>query len=99
MATTHSLIQETSDGPARARLAGTGIEAFEVFKVFVALDEDWQRLRTAFDVLSEEQLRAALSYAAEHEAELRARLAVEGNAPERLAQLWRRYPSTRPPIQ
>jgi uncharacterized protein (DUF433 family) len=38
-----------------ARIAGTGIEVFEVLKVYDAADRDWQRLRDAFHWLSEEQ--------------------------------------------
>src|SRR3712207_742345 len=46
-----------------ARVAGTGLEVFEIVRAFRDMDEDWQRLRQAFHWLSEQQLRAALAYA------------------------------------
>lgn len=54
-----------ADGPTgrRARVAGTGIEVFEVMLQFRTVDSDWDRLRQALHWLREDQLRAALAYA------------------------------------
>src|SRR5579859_723178 len=46
-----------------ARLAGTGIEVWEIVQVFRDEDENWDRLREGFHWLTESQLRAALAYA------------------------------------
>ena len=46
----------------RARIAGTGIEVWEVIANYKSVGEDISRLRTAFNWLSELQLRAALGY-------------------------------------
>ena len=46
----------------RARIAGTGIEVWEVIANYRSVGEDVARLRTAFNWLSELQLRAALGY-------------------------------------
>lgn len=46
----------------RARIAGTGIEVWEVIAVYESLGKDFERLRTTFHWLSEPQLRIALGY-------------------------------------
>jgi len=46
----------------RARIAGTGIEVWEVIANYKSVGEDVVRLRTTFNWLSELQLRAALAY-------------------------------------
>lgn len=46
----------------RARIAGTGIEVWEVIAAHKAMGEDYARLQTAFHWLSEPQLRSALAY-------------------------------------
>ena len=53
------------DGPIgrRARVAGTGLEVFEVIKVYRSVAEDWDRLKAALHWLTDDQLRAALTYA------------------------------------
>jgi len=79
-----------------ARIAGTGIEVFEVLKVYDAADRDWQRLRDAFHWLSEEQLRAALRYAELHPEAMQQRFADENAAEAALERLWKEHPSTAP---
>ncbi len=39
-----------ADGPTgrRARIAGTGLDVFEVVRAFREVDQSWERLRTAF---------------------------------------------------
>jgi len=54
-----------ADGPIgrRARIAGTGIEVFEIIDTYRAVGEDRVRLAEHFDWLRPEQLAAALAYA------------------------------------
>ena len=81
----------------RARIAGMGTEVFEVILISRSVGDDWERLRAACDWLTEEQLRAALTFARVNAAHVEARLQREANVPDELARLWRDYPATRPP--
>jgi uncharacterized protein (DUF433 family) len=47
-----------------ARIVGTGIEVWEVYKTFIEVDYDRVGLQLAYDWLTEKQLDAALTYAA-----------------------------------
>lgn len=80
----------------RARIMGTGIEVFEVIKVYHQMNDDWECLRQAFHWLSDEQLKAALTYYTQHKTALDARLEDEARAGELVAELWRKYPFTAP---
>jgi uncharacterized protein (DUF433 family) len=53
-----------ADGPSgrRARIAGTGLDVWEVVSTYKSLNRDDARLREAYHWLSEPQLRSALSY-------------------------------------
>ena len=77
-----------------ARVAGTGIEVFEIVKSYRELDQDWDRLREAYHWLSEQQLRAALAYAAAYPDEIEAQLAAEDRWSAEA--IWTRYPFTAP---
>jgi len=68
-----------ADGPVdrRARVAGTGIDVFEVIKGFKLMAQDPVRLRAAYHWLTQRQLSAALRYYALYPAEIDARLAEE----------------------
>ena len=79
-----------------ARIAGTGIEVFEVLKVYYAVDKDWELLRSAFHWLGNEQLRAALLYAELHPRAMRERLAAEDAAEAELERLRHDFPETAP---
>jgi uncharacterized protein (DUF433 family) len=46
----------------RARIAGTGLEVWEVIATYKSVDEEFERFRSAYDWLNELQLRAALGY-------------------------------------
>lgn len=46
----------------RARIAGTGIEVWEVIAAFKGLGKDISRLHKAYHWLTEQQLRAAMGY-------------------------------------
>ena len=67
------------DGPVGRRpvIAGTGLDVWEVIAAWQELGRDYRRLRTAYDWLTEPQLRAALSYYEAYPAEIDDRLARE----------------------
>ena len=46
----------------RARIAGTGIEVWEVISTYRSVDKDFSRLQKAYHWLTEQQLRAAIGY-------------------------------------
>src|SRR5919201_6867430 len=86
-----------ADGPTgrRARIAGTGIDVFEIVRDHRAMGADWAQLRHAYHWLDERQLRAALAYAEAYPEEIETRLHAEERwTPERV---WQTYPFTRPP--
>jgi len=49
-------------GGRRARLAGAGIEVWEIISAYRSMGQDFNRLKSAYHWLSAEQLRAALAY-------------------------------------
>ena len=53
-----------TDGPAgrRARIAGTGIDVWELVAAFKGMKEDYEQLKAAYHWLSDAQIRSALSY-------------------------------------
>jgi uncharacterized protein (DUF433 family) len=53
-----------ADGPTgrRARIAGSGIDVWEVIATFKGMKENYGKLKKAFHWLSEQQIRSALSY-------------------------------------
>ena len=65
-----------ADGPAgrRARIAGTGIEVWELIATFKGLEEDYEKLKEAYHWLSEQQIRAALSFYALYPKEIDTRI-------------------------
>lgn len=54
----------------RARVAGTGIEVWEIIATYRSLKQDPKRLQKAYHWLSREQLRAALGYYAAYPQEM-----------------------------
>jgi uncharacterized protein (DUF433 family) len=67
------------------RIAGTGIEVFEVIQRYEGFDHSWDRLAESFDWLKPEQLRAALAYYEAYPDEVNARLDREKEVEIRLA--------------
>ncbi|MFQ5899773.1 MAG: DUF433 domain-containing protein [Candidatus Methylomirabilia bacterium] len=67
-----------ADGPAgrRARIAGTGLDVWEVIATWNSLDREFGRVREAYSWLSEPQLRAALGYYAAYPEEIDRRIAL-----------------------
>jgi uncharacterized protein (DUF433 family) len=78
----------------RARIAGTGLEVFEIIGTYLAIDRDWNELRATYHWLSEEQLRAALAYYAAYPDEIDER--IERENAWTIEQVWEKYPFTRP---
>lgn len=82
-----------ADGPSgrRARIAGTGIDVWEVIATYKGIERDVERLHRAYHWLSEPQLRAALGYYAAYPEEIDRQVARnEAWTKDRLAE---RYPS------
>jgi len=86
-----------ADGPTgrRARIAGTGLEVWEVVAAHQSLDRDVSRLQAAYHWLSEAQLRAALGYAAAYPSEIEQHIAR--NAAWTPARLAEQHPALRAP--
>ena len=85
-----------ADGPAgrRARVAGTGIDVFEIVRTCADLGKDRERLAEAYHWLTDQQLRAALAYAEAYPDEIEARLDREDDwTPQ---TVWAAHPFTRP---
>ena len=61
-----------ADGPAgrRARIAGTGLDVWEIIEAYRGLGKNITRLRKAYHWLSAPQLRAALGYHAAYPEEI-----------------------------
>ena len=79
-----------ADGPSgrRARIAGTGLDVWEVVAAYKSVGRDWDRLCLAFHWLSQDQLRAGLGYYAAYPEEIEKRIARnEAWTPQRLARL------------
>jgi uncharacterized protein (DUF433 family) len=85
-----------ADGPSgrRARIAGTGLDVWEVVAAYKGLDRDLDRLREAYHWLSDGHLRAALGYYAAYPEEIDRQIArSESWTPDQLTQ---RHPSLIP---
>ena len=78
----------------RAHVLGTGLEVFEVVRTWKAVDEDWERLTQAYHWLTDDQLRAALSFYAKNSALVESRLARESR--RRVEEVWAQFPESRP---
>jgi len=61
-----------ADGPAgrRARVAGTGLDVWEIIATYRSVDRKPDRLKQAYPWLSDVQIRAALGYAAAYPKEI-----------------------------
>lgn len=77
-----------------ARVAGTGLDVFEIVNAYRGMGQDLERLRGAYHWLSDLQLKAALAYAEAYPDEIEARIALDSRwTPE---EVWTAYPFTRP---
>lgn len=78
-----------ADGPTgrRARVAGTGLDVWEIIATYQSLDRDRARLQTAYHWLTEPQLRAALGYYTAYPSEIDQQIARNAAlTPEKVAQ-------------
>ena len=82
-----------ADGPSgrRARIASTGLDAWEVVSTYKSLNRDDARLREAYHWLSEPQLRSALSYFRLYREEIERQITRNGGWTKE--QLAHRHPS------
>lgn len=87
-----------ADGPAgrRARIAGTGIEVWELVATFKGLEEGYEKLKEAYHWLSEQQIRAALSYYALYGKEIDKRIASNEEMTE--DKVRKRFPFLSKPV-
>lgn len=85
-----------ASGPSgrRARVAGTGLDVWEVVATYKALGESWEDLQAAYPWLSETQLRAALAYYERYPEEIDRRLDGESQWNEQTLKA--RFPSLKP---
>jgi len=71
----------------RARLAGTGIDIWEVIATYQSVNQSWKRLKAAYHWLDETKLRAALAYYECYPEEIEERIQQnESWTPKRLRQ-------------
>lgn len=78
----------------RARVAGTGLDVFEVILSYLAVGRDWNRLKLCFPLLTDEQLRAAVTYYETYPDEIDGEMAENSRfTPE---YVYSKYPFTKP---
>ena len=80
----------------RARVAGTGIEVWEIIAQYHSLNRDQKRLQQAFHWLTPGQIKAALGYYAAYPAEINALIARNEQWTEETLE--KRYPALSPRI-
>ncbi len=85
-----------ADSPSgrHARVAGTGLDVWEIIAMYNSLERDPARLREAYHWLSDAQLRAALGYYAAYPEEVDRRIALDERWTKE--RLWAEYPFTAP---
>ncbi len=88
------LFVHSPSGGRVARIAGTGLEVFEVVQAYRGMENSWPRLKEAFHWLSDMQLRAALAYAEAYPEEIEEQIRRDEQwTPE---TLWERHPFMSP---
>lgn len=85
---------DSPSGGRVARVAGTGLEVFEMVQAYRSVEKSWDRLKEAFHWLSEAQLRAALAYADAYPDEIEER--IRRNEQWTATVVWQRYPFMSP---
>ena len=77
-----------------ARVAGTGLEVFEIVQAHRSVENSWPRLKESFAWLSDNQLRAAIAYAEAYPEEIEEHIRRDEQwAPQ---TVWERCPFMRP---
>ena len=79
----------------RARVAGAGIEVWEIIAAYQSVKKDSRRLQKAYHWLSPEQLRAALAYYSAYPQEIDRQ--IEKNQRWSEEEIRKRYPFMSPP--
>ncbi len=74
----------------RARVAGTGLEVWEVISTFKGVNRDFKRLKKAYHWLTEQQLKAAIGYYEAYRDEID--LQIKRNESWSKEALLKRYP-------
>ncbi len=88
------LFVDSPSGGRVARVAGTGLEVFEIVEAYRAMENSLPRLKEAFHWLSDVQLRAALAYAEAYPEEIEERIRRDEECtPE---AVWKQYPFMAP---
>ncbi len=87
-----------ADGPTgrRARIAGTGIDIWELIATFKALSENYDKLKETYHWLSEPQMRSALAYYALYSDEIDEKIRQNEDATQ--AQVTKRFPFLSKPM-
>ncbi len=80
----------------RARIAGTGVEVFEVIDAYELFGRDVQRLSRDLPELRPEQIEAAIAFYEAYPEDIAPRLRPDEEVEVELRSLWSRYPMTRP---
>lgn len=88
------LFVDSPSGGRVARVAGTGIEVFEVVQAYRSVERSCPRLREAYHWLFDTQLRAALAYAEAYPEEIEER--IRRNEECTAEAVWQRYPFLSP---
>lgn len=88
------LFADSPSGGRLARIAGTGLEVFEVVQAYRSVENSWARLKEAFHWLSDTQFRAALAYAEAYPDEIEERIRRDEQWTAETA--WKRYPFMSP---
>ena len=85
---------DSPSGGRVARVAGTGLEVFEIVQAYRSVENSWPRLKESFAWLSDNQLRAAIAYAEAYPEEIEEHIRRgEQWTPQ---TVWERYPFMRP---
>jgi len=79
----------------RARVAGSGIEVWEIVAAYQSLKKDAGRLKKTYHWLSPEQLRAALAFYSAYSEEIDRQ--IEKNQRWNQEEIRKRYPFMSPP--
>jgi uncharacterized protein (DUF433 family) len=81
-----------ADGPSgrRAKIAGTGIDIWELIATFRSIDENYKKLKETYHWLSDQQIRSALSYYAIYPDEIDEKIARNEDITQ--AQVVKRFP-------
>lgn len=85
---------DSPSGGRVARVAGTGLEVFEIVQAYRSVESSWPRLRESFDSLSDNQLRAALAYAEAYPEEIEEQIRRDERWTAEV--VWQQYPFMRP---